>query len=136
MDAFVAFGDYGFDAQQARAFGGPVAGGAGAVFLAGQDYQGNAIGLIFLGGFEDRHFLVGWEVAGESAFDVDQFVAQADVGESSADHYLVVAAAGAVGVEVGGVAPGLLQVFSSGAVFLDGASGRDVVGGDAVAEHG
>src|ERR1700733_2398127 len=136
MDAFVAFGDYGFDAQQARAFGGPVAGGAGAVFLAGQDYQGNAIGLIFFGRFEDRHFLVGWEVAGEAAFDVDQFVAQADVGESAADHHFVVAAAGAVGVEVGGLDAVLLQIFSGRAVFFDGAGGGDVVGGDAVAEHG
>ena len=91
--------------------------------------------LIFLRGFEDRHFLIGGQVAGEAAFDVDQFVAQADVGEGAADHDFVVAAARAVGVEVGGLDAVLLQVFSGGAVFLDGAGGRDVVGGDAVSQH-
>jgi len=46
----------------------------------------------------------------------------------------VIAAARAVRVEVGGLDAVLLQIFSGGAVFLDGSSGRDVVGGDAVAE--
>jgi hypothetical protein len=66
---------------------------------------------------------------------VHQFVAQADVGESAADHDFVIAAARAVGVEVGGLDAVLLQIFSGGAVFLDRAGGRDVVGGNAVAQH-
>ena len=44
VDALVAFGDDGVDAEQARAFGGPVAGGAGAVFFAGQNNQRRAFG--------------------------------------------------------------------------------------------
>src|SRR5271155_4833098 len=74
-------------------------------------------------------------MAGESSFYVYELVAQADIGEGAADHYLVIAAARTVGVEVGGLDAVLLQIFSGGAVFLDGSGGRDVVGGDAVAEH-
>src|SRR5580693_1984408 len=135
MDAFVALCDHGFDPQQARAFSGPVAGGATAVFFSGQNNQRRAFRNVFLRGVEDRHLLVVGQVAGEAAFHADQFVAQADVRKSSADHHFVIAAARAVGVKVAGFDAVLLQVFSGGAVFLDGAGGRDVVGGDAVAEH-
>src|SRR5438270_10500537 len=48
----------------------------------------------------------------------------------------MIAAARAVRVEVGGLDAVLLQIFSGGTVFLDGAGGRDVIGGHAVAEHG
>src|SRR5579863_7679150 len=75
-------------------------------------------------------------MASVSAFGGDEFVAQADIGEGAADHDFVIAAAGAVGVEVGGLDAVLLQIFSGGAVFFDRSGGRDVVGGDAVAEDG
>src|SRR3984957_26132 len=136
MDTFVAFCDDGIDSEQAWSLRCPVAGGAGAVFFSGEDDERDAVGLVFLGGVEDRHFLIGGKVAGESAFEVDEFVAQADVGEGAADHDFVIAAAGAVGVEVGGLDAVLLQIFSGGAIFFDGAGGGDVVGGDAVAEDG
>ena len=48
----------------------------------------------------------------------------------------MIAAARAVGVEVGGLDAVLLQIFSGRTVFLDRAGGRNVVGGDAVAQHG
>src|SRR5580698_5035642 len=136
MDALVAFGDDGVDAEETRAFGGPVARGTGAVLFAGEDDEGSAVGLISLGSVENRHFLVGGQVASEAAFDIDQFVAQADVGEGAADHDFVIAAARAIGVEVGGLDASFLQIFSGRAVFLDGAGGRNVVGGDAVAKDG
>src|SRR5208282_4875806 len=65
----------------------------------------------------------------------DQLVAQADVRESAAHHHFVIAAPRAVGVEVGGFDAVLLQIFSGGAVFLDRAGGRNVVGGDAVSQY-
>src|SRR5580704_3194383 len=136
MDTFVAFCDDGIDSEQPWSLRCPIAGGAGAVFFSGQDDERDAVGLIFLGGVEDRHFLIRGEVAGVSAFDVDEFVAKSDVGEGTADHDFVIAAARAVGVEVGGLNAVFLQIFSGGAIFLDRAGGGDVVGGDAVAEDG
>ena len=65
-----------------------------------------------------------------------ELVAQAHVGEGAAHHDFVIAAARAVGVEVGRLDAVLGEVFSGGAVGLDGAGGRDVVGGDGVAENG
>ena len=64
-----------------------------------------------------------------------QLVPQADVGERAAHHHLMVAAARAVGVEVRGLDAVLDQVPPGGAVLLDRAGGRDVVGRDAVAEQ-
>src|SRR2546422_1961700 len=95
-----------------------------------------AVALIFLRGVEDGHCFSAGKVPGESAFDVDQLVAQPNVGEGSAHHDFVIAAARAVGVEVGGLHAVLLQVFSGGTIFLDGAGGTDVVGGHAVAKDG
>ena len=89
----------------------------------------------FSRGVEDRHLGVRRQVAGESAFGLHQPVTQADVGEGAAHHHFVIAAAGAVGVEVGGLHAVFLQIFSGGTVFLDRSCGRDVVGGDAVAEN-
>ena len=47
VDALVALGDDEADAEQARALGGPVARGAGAVLLAGEDAErGAALGVV------------------------------------------------------------------------------------------
>ena len=62
-------------------------------------------------------------------------VAQPDVGERAPHHHFVVAAPCAVGVEVRRRQVESDQVATGRAVGLDGARGRDVVGGDAVAEH-
>ena len=40
VDPLVALGDHGADAEERRALRGPVAGGAGAVLLAGEDDSG------------------------------------------------------------------------------------------------
>ena len=77
------------------------------------------------------------EQAGDAAFGAGgELVAQADVGEGAAHHDFVVAAARAVGVEVGGLDAVVGEVLAGGAVVLDGAGGGDVVGGDGVAEDG
>src|SRR6202034_2395427 len=65
-----------------------------------------------------------------------ELVAQPDVGERAADHHLVVAAAAAVGVEVGALDAVVGQVQARGGGGLDRAGRRDVVGGDGVAELG
>ena len=62
-------------------------------------------------------------------------VAQADVGERAAHHHLVVAAAGAVGVEVLVRHVVLVEVLRRRRVLLDRARGRDVVGRHRVAEQ-
>ena len=67
---------------------------------------------------------------------VEQLVAQPDVGERAADHHLVVAAPGAVGVEVALLHPVLDQVLPGRGVGLDRAGGGDVVRGHRVAELG
>src|SRR5690606_21333630 len=63
-------------------------------------------------------------------------VADADVGEGAAGHDAVVAAARAVAVEVLLLDALAEEVLAAGGVLADGACGRDVVGGDAVAEEG
>ena len=64
-----------------------------------------------------------------------ELVAQPHVGERAAHHHLVVAAPRAVGVEVPPLDAVLEQVAPGGRVLLDRAGGRDVVGGDAVAQQ-
>src|SRR3546814_2232129 len=56
------------------------------------------------------------------------------VGEGAAHHDLVVAAAAAVGIEVLTVDLMILEVEPGGAVGLDAAGGRDVIGGDRIAQ--
>ena len=137
VDALVALGDDEADAEQARAFGGPVARGAGAVLLAGEDRERGAALGVGDGGVVDRHAGVVGEQAGDAALGAGgELVAQADVGEGAAHHDFVVAAAGAVAVEVGGLDAVVGEVLAGRAVELDGAGGRDVVGGDGVAEDG
>src|SRR5690606_12932538 len=57
VDAFEAFGDHGAYALQLGALGRPVAGGAGAVFLAADHDGANAVLLVALGRVEDGHGL-------------------------------------------------------------------------------
>ena len=90
-----------------------------------------------IGGVEDGHLLAVGQVAREAAFrSAAPAGSQADVGEGAAHHDLVVAAPRAVGVEVRRLDAVRDQVLAGRAVGLDGAGGRDVIGGDAVAQHG
>src|SRR5207247_1758928 len=89
------------------------------------------------GGVVDRRLVAFGELDGDASLGAGrQPVAQADVGERAPDHHLVVAAAGAVRVEVGGVDAAVDEPHAGGAVLADRAGGGDVVGGDAVAQHG
>ena len=63
------------------------------------------------------------------------FVANPDVGEGAAHHHFVVAAPGAVGIEVGHVHALLLQVLAGRAVRLDSPGRRNVVRGHGVSQQ-
>ena len=64
-----------------------------------------------------------------------QLIAQTDVGQRSAHHHFVIAAARAVGIEIPRLHAVLDQVFAGGAVGGNIAGGRDVIGGDRIAQH-
>ena len=101
MDALVALGQDRPHPEQP----GPLAAQSrlepGAVLLAGQHEQRHAVALVLHGGVEDRRPLAVGQVDGEPALGArGQLVAQPHVGEGAAHHDLVVAPAGAVGVEV------------------------------------
>src|ERR1019366_9748377 len=73
---------------------------------------------------------------GESAFEAgDHLVAQSHVGKCPAPHDFVIPTSRTVGIEIGWLDAASLQIFSGGTVFLNGASGRNVVGGDAVSQY-
>ena len=113
VDPLVGLGDDGPDAEQRRALGRPVARRAGAVLLAGQDDQRGARPR--RSAARRRRSTSTSPPAVKSPGDAAlgagrQLVAQPDVGERAADHHLVVAAAGAVGVEV----PALDAVLGAG----------------------
>ncbi len=136
MDALVRLGDHGADAEQRRALGRPVTRRARAVLLAGEDDQRHLGGGVLLRRVVDRQLLAVEQVAGDPALDAGhEPVTQPDVGERPADHHLVVAPAGAVGVEVLRVDPVLDEIATGRRVPLDGAGGRDVVGGHRVAQQ-
>src|SRR5258707_15116157 len=65
-----------------------------------------------------------------------ELVAQADVGEGAAHHHFVIAPARAVRIEFVRLYAFGDEIFSGGRIDGDRAGGRDMVGGDAVAEDG
>ena len=62
-------------------------------------------------------------------------VLDADIGEGAAHHHLVMAAPGAIGVEVEFLDTAVVQIGTGGRRRLDVTGGRDVVGGDRVEEE-
>jgi len=93
VDAFETFCQHRLDPQQVGALGRPVTAGAGAVFLAGDDHQRRALGLITHGGVIDRKLFTAGHVHGVATFLAGQhLVADADIGEGAAHHHFVVAA--------------------------------------------
>ena len=135
MDSLEALGDHRADAEEHGALGGPVARASGAIFLAGNDHQRAPIMLVEHCRVVDRHGLAGRRVAGEAALDiVEHSVADADVGEGAAHHDFMVAAPRSVAVELAPADLVLKEIASGWAVGLDRTGGRDVVGGDRIAE--
>ncbi len=146
VDALEAARDHRLDAQQLRALGRPVAAGAGAVLLAGEDHGGRVLRHVLHRRVEDEHLraLVGALVLedGQPALlprsvllRRDHEVLDAHIGERAAHHHVMVAAARAVAVEVLLHHAVLQQPLAGGRGFLDRPRGRDMVGGDRVAEE-
>ena len=137
VDAFEAFGHNSLDSEEAGAFGCPVATGARAIFLSGEDDKRGAVGLVFHAGIVDAHLLAGGLVDREAAFHAravglsgDHEVFDTDIGEGAAGHDAVIATAAAVAVEIHRFDTVFDEVFSSGRAGFDGAGGRDVIGRD------
>ena len=137
VDALKALSDHRADAQQLGALSRPVAGGAGAVFLACKDNHRPAFGPIARGRVKDRHHIARREVAGDAAFDIGRdLVADADVGKGATHHHFMIAAPGTVGIEIALRHLPLGQELTGWGGFADIACRADMVGGDAVAEDG
>ena len=90
MDALEALGDDGFHAEQARAFRRPVAAGAGAVFLPGDDDERCSLRLIGDGRDVDGHLLAVGSDGVAAFFAAEHQVLDAHVGECAADRKSVV----------------------------------------------
>src|SRR5436190_2247424 len=135
VNALEALGDDGADAEEARAFGGPIAGTAGAVFLS-CDHDERRLRLhVTHRRVVDRHPFAGRIVHRHAAFDARHHqVLDAHVRERAAGHHLIVAAARAVAVEVFDRHAALDQVLAGRRRRLDRAGGADVIGRHRVAE--
>ena len=137
MDPLEALGQDGPHPEQHGPLGGPVPRRPRPVLLAGQDHQRHTVGGVAHGGVVDGQRLAVGQVAGHAALGAGgQAVADPAVGERAPDHHLVVSPAGAVGVEVARLHAVLDQPAPGRAVGVDRPGGGDVVGGDAVAQHG
>ena len=133
MDAFKAFRDHRLHAEKRDPLSGPVAGGAGAVFLTGDDHLANAFGLILHRRVVDPHLFTGRDVCGPGAFGAgSHFVFEANVSERAADHDFMVAAAGPVAVEVRLLHALFDEILGGGGILGDVTGRRDMVGGDGV----
>src|SRR5579885_342778 len=136
MDALEAFGYHGPHSEERRAFCRPIARGAGSVLLACDDYQRNAVLTVLLRRLEDRCLPAIGEMNGEAAFySGHHLVAQPDIGERSTHHHFVIAAARAVGVEIGGLDAVRDQILPGRSVGAEGTRRRDMVGRHTVSEH-
>src|SRR5687768_2291364 len=103
MDALEALRHHGAHAQEPCSLRRPVARGAGAIFLAGEDDERHALIAISHGGIIDRHLLARRIVPGDAALDArNHLVLDADIGEGAAHHDFVIAAPRAIGVEIDG----------------------------------
>ena len=101
MDALEALGQHRLDAEQERAFRGPVSRRSGSVFLAGDHQERHAVGLVPHRRVVDRHHLALRKERRPSAFrSRRQLIAQPDVRERAAHHDFVIAAARAVRIEI------------------------------------
>src|SRR6266700_6014925 len=107
VDALEALHDHCAHAEKQRAFRGPVARAAGAVFLAAEHHGGNALGGVLHRRLVDRHLLARGLMEREAALDArtvglrrNHQVLDAHVAEGAAHHDLVIAAARAEAVEI------------------------------------
>ena len=134
MDTLVALSNNSLDALKLRTLGSPITRGTRAVLVTGKDDGVDASLHVLVGSVENGHLLTGRNVHGLGADLVNELVDEADVGEGTTSHDLVVTSAGTVGVEVLGGNTLLLEVASSGRVGSNLTSRRDVISGDGVTD--
>src|ERR1035437_49651 len=136
VDALEALRNHRPDAEEHRAFRGPIARRPRAIFRTREDDERGLRGLVLHGRVVDGHLLARRKVDRDVSLAArDQEVLEADVRERAAHHDLVVAAAGAVGVEVRRRDSVLDEVLRGRGVLRDVAGRRDVVGRHGVPEH-
>ena len=131
VDPFERLGDDCPDTEKQRPLRGPVAAGSGSVFLAGQHDERGALLLVAHCCVVNGRLVTRRKVDGPVAlFAASKAIAQANVRERSAHHDLMVAAAGAVAVEVPGLNAVFHEVLASGGARRDVSGWGDVVGRD------
>src|SRR5947209_16518678 len=127
--ALEALGDDGAHTQQERPLRRPVARTAGSVLLPGDDDQRKPRRLVVHRRVVDAHLLADGLQSSDAAFGARHHqILDADVGERTAHHHLMVAAARAVGVEVLHLDAPKQKIATGGRLGLDRARGADVVG--------
>ena len=105
--------------------------------VPGQHHQRHAFRLVLHRRVVDRHHCAVGQMPRDAAFGAGgELVADADVGERAAGHHAVVAAAGAVAVEVRRLDAERHQVLARRAVLGDRTGRRDVVGRHRIAQRG
>lgn len=134
VDALVGDGNDGLYAEQRGSLGGPIARGARAVELSSEDDEWGASLDVALRGVVDGELLASGLMDGDRALFADQLVQQADVGEGTAGHDLVVTTARTVRVEVLALDSALSEEARSGGILGDVSGGRNVIGSDEISE--
>ncbi len=135
MDPFVTHGDDGLHTLQRRPLGSPVARTAGTVLRAGKHHQRSAFLLVAHRRIVDAHLLAAREMDGPVAFlRRHQSVRDTDVAERPTHHHLVVSPPRAVRVEIHRLHATLDQPPARRSVLRNCARGRDMIGGDRIAQ--
>ncbi len=115
MDPLVGLGQHGLDAEQRRALGRPVPRRTGAVLAARKHEQRDAVALVVHGGVVDECLLaVGQMDRVRALLALHEAVLEPDVPEGTPHHHLVMPASSAVGVELEGCHPVLLEPLTGG----------------------
>ena len=98
--------------------------------------SGTLFGLVLHRRVVNRHRFAIGEMLGVAAFGAaHQFVLDADIGEGAAHHHFMVAAPRAVGIEFFRRHAVFDQIFPGRAALLNVACGRNMIGGDRIAEQ-
>jgi hypothetical protein len=132
VNTLVALGNDSLNTLEVGALGSPVTGGTGTVLFSSHDDGVDARLLVLVGCVEDGHFLAGGDVLGDGSSLLNHFVDNADVGEGSTSHDLVITTAGTIRVKVFLGDAAFSEVNGSGRVLSDLTGGGDVIGGDGV----
>ena len=136
MNAFKRFGNHRLDAEQQRPFCRPIARRTGAVFFARENDERNVILFINLRGVEKGMFCIVEKIQRErTLFAAEQLIFDANVRKGAARHHFIIPAPRAVLIEIVWRDIVLFEPFRGRTPFGDAARRRNVVGGDAVAEH-